>query len=909
MPSPHTDRNLLFGILALQMDFISRNALIQAMNAWVLEKAKPLEQILLDRKALSPDTHALLQALVAKHLEMHQSDPEKSLASVSSIGSVREELRLLADDDIDASLACVATARMEGDPQATRPFVAGEHTSAGLRFRILRPHDKGGLGEVFVAEDEELHREVALKEIQEQYADDPQARARFLLEAEITGGLEHPGIVPVYGLGQYADGRPFYAMRFIKGDNLKNAIDRFHKAEGPHRDAGERTLEFRKLLRRFQDVCNAVDYAHSRGVLHRDLKPGNIMLGQYGETLVVDWGLAKTLNQSGPDETTLERPIRAMRGGDSEPTKMGSAVGTPAFMSPEQASGRLDLMGPTSDVYSLGATLYSLLTGQAPFQGNDQGEVLGKVQQGDFLAPKQVKATVPAALEAICLKAMKLKPEDRYPSPRELTGDIDHWLADERVAAYAEPPMARLRRWARKHRTLVASAGMLLVTATLGLGVGLAVVNHEKNLKELARQDAEGNLELANANLSLAKKAVDDLYLLATEDPLLKQENMRKVRRMLLERALPFYEGFRVQRSDDRGIRAELAKTYYNVGFITAEIGRSQDAQRAYQAAKDLFQQLDQEVPEVAEYQSALAGTHHNLGVLQKEGGDRTGAAKSYDVALAIQMKLTAEHPDVTQYQRSQALSLTNLGVLQNEAGDRQSAAKSYKAALEIRKKLAAGHPDVTQYQRDLAGSYNNVGNLQMERGDRPGAAKSYGLALAIQKKLAADHPDLARYQNDLAGGYYNLANLQQEGGDRLGAAKSYQAALVIQKKLVADYPEVIEYQSDLARSYNNLGIQQMGGGDRREAAKSYEAALAIRKKLAADHSEAPDYHNDLAGTLVNLGILKSDEKAWASARDYLDQALPHHRAALKINPRNPEYRQFLRDNRSIMLTVLFEMA
>jgi serine/threonine-protein kinase len=279
------DLNLLFGILAVQMDFISKDALIQAMSAWVVDKAKPLGQILLDQGTLAADTHALLQALVQKHLALHENDPEKSLAAVSSLGSVRDALRQLgnADPDLAASLVQVASARQEDDLHATRPFAAGEKTSEGLRFRILRPHAKGGLGEVFVAEDAELHREVALKEIQGQYADDPQSRARFLLEAEITGGLEHPGIVPVYGLGQYGDGRPFYAMRFIKGDNLKDAIERFHKAEGPHRDPSERALELRKLLRRFQDVCNAVAYAHSRGVLHRDLKPGNIMLGQFGE--------------------------------------------------------------------------------------------------------------------------------------------------------------------------------------------------------------------------------------------------------------------------------------------------------------------------------------------------------------------------------------------------------------------------------------------------------------------------------------------------------------------------------------------------------------------------------------------------------------------------------------------------
>src|SRR5262249_40350052 len=155
--------------------------------------------------------------------------------------------------------------------------------------RVLRPHARGGLGAVFVALDEELHREVALKHILDRHADDPVSRARFLLEAEITGGLEHPGIVPVYGLGTYAGGRPYYAMRLIRGDSLKEAIAAFHSDAAPKRDPGARSLALRQLLRRFVDVCNAIDYAHGRGVVHRDLKPGNVIVGRHGETLVVDW--------------------------------------------------------------------------------------------------------------------------------------------------------------------------------------------------------------------------------------------------------------------------------------------------------------------------------------------------------------------------------------------------------------------------------------------------------------------------------------------------------------------------------------------------------------------------------------------------------------------------------------------
>src|SRR5205085_4616818 len=271
---------------------------------------------------------------------------EKSLAAIPAGGSTRKSLARLDDPDIEGTLARLNSASTEHDPDRTASYAVGTAAGDGQRFRVLRPHAKGGLGAVFVALDSELHREVALKQILDHHADDPVSRQRFLLEAEVTGGLEHPGIVPVYGLGSYGDGRPYYAMRFIRGDSLKEAIDRFHTDETLKKDPGRRSLELRKLLRRFLDVCNAIDYAHSRGVLHRDIKPGNIIVGKHGETLVVDWGMAKARGRPDAAKSSDERPLRPHSASGSAETLPGSTLGTPAYMSPEQARGDLENLVP-----------------------------------------------------------------------------------------------------------------------------------------------------------------------------------------------------------------------------------------------------------------------------------------------------------------------------------------------------------------------------------------------------------------------------------------------------------------------------------------------------------------------------------------------------------------------------------
>ncbi len=521
-----TSENLLFGILALQNDFVTRNQLVAATGVWIGDKSRSLQSILVEQGALAGDEQQLLSALVQKHLSKHDHDPEKSLRALSSLGSsVKNELTRFNDSLVTQSVAQVSLDRRDEpsvDPFATRTISPRELASHGVRFRVLRPHARGGLGKVSVALDGELNREVAFKELLDEHADNLAKRSRFLTEAEITGGLEHPGIVPVYGLGHYADGRPFYAMRFIQGDSLKEAIESYHAPRSQKADPGERAIQLRKLLSRFIDVCEAIEYAHSRGVLHRDLKPGNIMLGKYGETLVVDWGLAKSLQHGQPTPDSDERPLQVAAKQGSAETRMGNVVGTPAFMPPEQAGGRLDLLGPASDVYSLGATLYCLLTGKAPFLDSDLEETLAKVRKGEFHRPREMDHAIPAALESICLRAMAVRPEDRYPSAQALADDVEHWLADEPVAAHRETALERGGRWMRRHRswTLAGAAALVLVaivSTVSALWVNGALRREEEaHRKETVARQQEVQARQREAHLrTLAERTRDfDVRLL-----------------------------------------------------------------------------------------------------------------------------------------------------------------------------------------------------------------------------------------------------------------------------------------------------------------------------------------------------------------------------------------------------------
>jgi serine/threonine protein kinase/formylglycine-generating enzyme required for sulfatase activity len=387
------------------------------------------------------------------------------------------------------------------DAPAGEPFLA--------RYRLTRLHARGGIGQVWLARDELMGRQVALKELRPDRRDaGTTQRDRFVEEAKITGQLEHPGIVPVYELARQGENAlPFYTMRFVQGRTLLAVTREYHRK----RKAGEAgRLELDALLNAFVAVCNTLAYAHSRGVIHRDLKGENIVLGDYGEVVVLDWGLAKVfLAEDAVVPKEVSGLVSVDRDETFEGTRDGQVMGTPAYIPPEQATGRLDLVGPRSDVYGLGAILYEIIAGHPPFRGRDAAEILQAVVLTPPPRPFLSNPEAPPALEAVCLKALAKNPMDRYAEAADLAREVRLFLADEPVSAYREPLSKRARRWARRHRMLVNS------TATAS-AIGLAAagyVFYESSLRAEQRLTAaQGRVDaLMSAEIRAVPQIIEQL--------------------------------------------------------------------------------------------------------------------------------------------------------------------------------------------------------------------------------------------------------------------------------------------------------------------------------------------------------------------------------------------------------------
>ncbi len=651
------DRNLLVGILALQMDFISQSQLILGMQKWLLDKSGQLEDLLMHQGAITEEKRDFLRSIAQQHMKLYNQDAGKSLASLSSISSARRHLECLGDEDIEKTLSLAAHLRQQQNLEAASvlhiksTLLMPDVGHGSQRFRILRPHAKGGLGVVSVAEDTELHREVALKEIQSQFSEDVASRNRFLIEAEITGRLEHPGIVPVYSLGHSNSGDPFYVMRFIRGDSLKDAIIDLYSESAKSVSKELQSQSLRRLIKRLVDVCNAVEYAHSRGVLHRDLKPGNIMLGKYGETLVVDWGLAKTVGRKGQHENSDEPTMVASSGEGSSQTRMGTVVGTLAYMSPEQAAGRLDELGPASDVYCLGGTLYCMLTGRAPIDKASTEEMLRDIAAGNIKPVRQLNPVIDPALAAICGKALALKRGDRYESCAALAEELERWLADEPVEAYPEPLQRRLSRKVRKHKSLVTTTFAVLFVATLSLLFINRLVTRQNIDLRIARDLAENNRVLAAEGqtkavekLGVARSVTLNLVQIA-ETVLSQNDAFRNLRESTMDDAFKLFMEIHQDSPDNLTVAEQLAKVSRIAGNQKGLLVKLDEAEVRLNASLAAQKLLQKGGALTDEQESYFSETYRDLGKLFSQQGRLTESIESLKNARQV---LANVSPDPT---------------------------------------------------------------------------------------------------------------------------------------------------------------------------------------------------------------------------------------------------------------------
>lgn len=797
------------------------------------------------------------------------------------------------------SFSDVVPAPSQNSTAAATGKTVGTTTSSGLRFRVVRKHARGGLGEVFIAEDQELHREVALKQIQSQFADDVDSRTRFVLEAEVTGALEHPGIVPVYGLGTYADGRPFYAMRFIHGDSLKDAIDAYHDIDMGPRDPGARELELRKLLNRFVDVCDAIEYAHSRGIVHRDLKPGNIMLGNFGETLVVDWGLAKQINSPEPaaEAKPSEPQSKPMLLSGTAATRMGSAIGTPQYMSPEQAAGRLDLIGPRSDVYSLGATLYCLLTGKSPLSDRpsfDLEGILYRVCQGEIPPARAVHAAVPKGLEAICQKAMALRPEDRYASARELADDIEHWLADEPISALPDSRTQVVARWGRRHRSLAMATGIALVLITLISITAMVLIDHQR--------------KIADRGFREARAAVDDLFTKVSEDTLLNQPGMQGLRKELLNKTLDYYNRFLKERGDESSISDELGITYFRVGRIMELVDTPTASLPYYEQAEAIQKKLLDRSPNDLPRVVAIADTDNAIGGALLASKSFQDAKEKLTNVVSLRQQMVSASPHNLEYARELANSIMNLGVALNGLHEDVKARDEFENAQKIRRGHLNDQGDTSKLQRDFAKGSYNLGNEELRLNHLPAAVDdfnqasalwrtlvqrdrrdlnlrfqlaicdrmigdcefrwhpdlalpSYVQALEMLKDLAEHNPDVSEYRAALAGVYMNMAAVQPAAE----SLASFDQARLILQGLDKRFPDNLAFRHDLALALKGLADRQLAAGSIADAKANYEEALSLLTELnLADPNDKLISQNFDA---VRAAMLRLDSQKSAPSR------------------------------------------
>jgi len=741
-------------------------------------------------------------------------------------------------------------------------------------YKLIEPIGEGGMGTVWMAQQTEPVKRLVAVKLVKAGMDSKQVIARFEAERQALALMDHPNIARVLDAGTTSTGRPYFVMDLVKGVPITEYCDEHHRTP-------------RQRLELFVPVCQAVQHAHQKGIIHRDLKPSNVLVALYdGKPVpkVIDFGVAKAAGQTLTDKTLV--------------TGFGNIVGTLEYMSPEQAEiNQLDI-DTRSDIYSLGVLLYELLAGSPPFSRKQlenagmlemlriireqepskpstklsSSEVLPTLSANRGTEPAKLTKLVRGELDWIVMKALEKDRNRRYETANGFAMDVQRYLADEAVQACPPSVGYRLKKFVRRNKGPVLAASLVLLVLVAGI-VGTAwqairAANRAEG-ERLAKERAETNFTLAN-------EAVEEYLGTVTNDPELKRADFHRLRKKLLEGALPFFQRIAEQKSDDPKVEGRRGRAYLRLGAVRHALGENEAALQDFEGAREIFARLSANFPKVPGCRHDLAASLESRGIALRHLGKRDEAEAAYRQAVDIYDKLATEFPDDPVYRYDLAMNLNKLGNLLSDFGDRPQAEALYRQALGIQEKLAARFPTETAYQVELAGSHHNLGTLLSDDPDRRGEAEAaYRQALDIHTKVAAKSSAKPEYRNGLAMTYLNLGALLRDDRKRLGEAETaYGQAVDIYDKLADRFRTVPEYRKSLAVSLDNLSGVLSVREKYPEAEAARRRALEIREQLADGFPTVPQYGMDLGISYLNSGEMLRESGQHEASLDWSKKAI-----------------------------------
>ncbi|HEX5273557.1 MAG TPA: serine/threonine-protein kinase, partial [Gemmataceae bacterium] len=756
------------------------------------------------------------------------------------------------------------------DPQATASIPAPPGEVPPLPgYEILGRLGRGGMGVVYRARQTRLNRLVALKRIRPETERD---LARSRTEAEALARLGHPNIVQIHEVLEH-EGSVYLVLELVEGGSLADWLGGLPQ---PPREAAA-------LL---EAVAGAVHSAHAQGIIHRDLKPANILLSLSRERPAsADSSFRETINRSRLNECVpkvTDFGIAKRLSADSGGTREGDLLGTPAYMAPEQAVGRLEQIGPPTDVYGLGCVLYEMLTGRVPLLGETALDTLLLTRTEEPIPPRRLQPKVPRDLETICLKCLEKDPQRRYASAQALADDLRRYLAHEPIRARPAGRAERLLKWARR-RPAVAALTVCLALLTAAAAAGGALYN-----VRLRRER-----DRAEQNLAVARGAVEKMLLEVAEEELNTEPRMEEKRRRLLEQALAFYEDLLREQGDDPALRREIAVAQLRVGDIRRLLGDHARAEEAYSRAIVRLKALCDDFPARPEFRRRLADAFNFRGEVFRLTSRPADARADYEAARALQERLATDFPDSPDYKSDLARTHYNEGIVLKDDGEREKARQELDEAVALLAPLADAPGARPEPRQHLARAYLNRAAV-LRAGRRPAEARDdCSRAISLLDGLAAADPLKPDYRFELAVAHANRGNaLAQLSAPE--AEEDYREALRLLGLLAGDFPRVPAYPAERANTWNSLGaLLAVKSPD--EAAKCWGAAGDLLRKLIDQFPRQATYHGDLGITLSNLGRLALKRGRPKDALGYLEEGVRELRTALEPDPSRADYAEALR--------------